>query len=593
MNPRTPKRGRLDRLGRFVRAHPVTSLVVAAAIGLHAALWMTHALQEGGLADAYRALGALRQLKSVEWPELTGPFDLWRGQWWRIPLSALHHADPLHLAFNCLAFVYLGGLLEPQLKRRTYLALVLAGLLVPLLPRLFARSLWGGRLFAFDTVGLSGAAYVLFGVLLALRDRDRSKDPWRPGRLPAWAVAAGIFWLLGCLLFEVMGWLRLDNLAHVTGLIYGWAAGHAIADTSRFRWVRTAFLAVTLLVVPLATFLLIRPDWDGRWHWWLAENATDPSAKRRHYADAVDRNPGLAWPWYRLAESARDRGELQEAWRLILAGLKSNRTFDEGRTLATDIWRQFETTDEQRQALTTLVGIFPGEEEMWRDRLIPHRQLADHYLAAGDYPSAWRAAIKNLSDRSTARPGSAADGTGGGSAQAEELARSIWGGLATHSQRRAALEALADVFGSERRRWQHRLVPRTDLIAHYRDVGELLWAWQAVLEELREHPDSAEALAQAEAIYRELPTELRRHRARRLVEKLFGPGPSTREWQFRLGVLPPEVLNAHRPDQRIDLPPDFPGTPPVDETGRRIPQDTTAPPVDPQAPDSARHGELL
>jgi membrane associated rhomboid family serine protease/tetratricopeptide (TPR) repeat protein len=586
-----------DAAARFVRAYPVTSLIVVVAIGLHVALWVARATQPGGLGAAYRALGAVRQMEDASQPELSGPFDLWRGEWWRIPLSALHHADPLHLAFNCLAFAYLGRLLEPQLRRGTYLALVLVALLLPMLPRLFAQSLWGGRLFAFDTVGLSGAVYVLLGVLLVLRDKDPRPDPKQdshqdsphPGRLPAWVVAAGIFWLLGCLLFEVLGWLRLDNLAHVTGLVYGWLAGHAITDTSRFRWVRAAFVTASLLVIPLATFLVIHPDWNGRWHWWLAQNAADPAARQRHFKDAVDRNPGLAWPWYHLAAAARDRGDLQEAWQLILKGLEHNRSFDEGRKLAGDIWQRFATTDERRQALERLAAAFPGEEEVWRDRLIPLRQLAGHYLTAGDYPSAWRAAIRDLS---IATPSSRPDQRAPAK-ESERLARSIWGGLATRSQRRAALEALADVFGPERRRWQKRLVPRADLIAHYRDIGELLWAWQAVLEELAEQPDSAKALAQAEAIYAELPTELRRHRARRLVEKFFGPGPAARQWQFRLGVLPPEVLRAYRPDQRIDLPPDFPGTAPLDASGHPIPHGTTAPPVDPQAPDSARHGGLL
>src|SRR5690606_21738384 len=86
----------------------------------------------GGDLGVDRALGAVAAL-TVSQPDygsplathvdgevLFGPFDLWDGQWWRIPISGFHHAGFVHLIVNCLSMVTLGQLLERRMPRWLY-----------------------------------------------------------------------------------------------------------------------------------------------------------------------------------------------------------------------------------------------------------------------------------------------------------------------------------------------------------------------------------------------------------------------------------------------------------------------------------------
>ncbi len=94
---------------------------------------------------------------------LAGPFDLWDGEWWRIPVSNFHHTDVLHLLMN-LAFVsYFGTILESRWGSLKYLALIVGSVFVVLLPEYLA-----GRV----AVGYSGVACAIFGALWAMRRRD-------------------------------------------------------------------------------------------------------------------------------------------------------------------------------------------------------------------------------------------------------------------------------------------------------------------------------------------------------------------------------------------------------------------------------------
>jgi membrane associated rhomboid family serine protease len=61
--------------------------------------------------DAQRQWGAAVSLEITSYDDapdmvhrqLKGPFDLWAGEWWRMPVSAFHHGDLVHLLLNCSA----------------------------------------------------------------------------------------------------------------------------------------------------------------------------------------------------------------------------------------------------------------------------------------------------------------------------------------------------------------------------------------------------------------------------------------------------------------------------------------------------------
>ncbi len=169
-------------------------------------------------------------------------------------------------------------------------------------------------------------------------------------------------------------------------------------------------------------------------------------------------------------------------------------------------------------------------------------------------------------------------------AEVQELAERIWQNLDTHSKRLKGLQILDQQLGLNRRAWHLALIPRRDLIPHYRQVGELMWAWQAVLEELRADPAFHGAGRQiAGEIWKRFPTDLRRWRARNMVREVFGLDGVN--WQIELGILSEEFKQRYRLDQALQLPAEI--------WDRADPPANRRPTINPDDPASAAAGERL
>jgi membrane associated rhomboid family serine protease len=201
-------------LRRWMKAAPVTVAIVAVATGLYLAVKVYEWRHPRDAGESLRVCGAVTRLaiftaqepggEKTQVPQLYGPFDLWDGQWWRIPVSGFHHGGLLHLVMNGLAILFLGRLLESRLKKHTYLAFFLAANVVALLPEF---------LLEHDVVGLSAGAYAIFGALLVLRRFD-----WRIAEVfTDQVVQFGIVWLFGCVLLTALNYVNVANVAHFTG----------------------------------------------------------------------------------------------------------------------------------------------------------------------------------------------------------------------------------------------------------------------------------------------------------------------------------------------------------------------------------------
>jgi rhomboid protease GluP len=182
------------------------------------------------------------------------------GEWWRLLACIFLHFGVIHLAMNTWALYDAGRVVERLFGHRSFLAIYLiAGVTGSV-----ASLLWNP---ASISAGASGAVFGVFGALLAYFLRQ-------PGSVPAAVLArlrlVTIAFVAYALLF---GFLvpRIDNAAHVGGLIGGFLQGLLLARpldvVSRHRgaWVRIGFSALVgaAMLAGLLAFVP-KPHFDYR-----------------------------------------------------------------------------------------------------------------------------------------------------------------------------------------------------------------------------------------------------------------------------------------------------------------------------------------
>lgn len=235
----------------LVRGIPATLLLIVANVAVFAAL----------LAIDSRAADEQRQVEFLaHWGANLAGLTL-TGEPWRLLTSMFLHAGGLHLAFNCLALLEIGGVVERRLgSLRTLAIYLLAGLGGAL-----ASALWND--FALS-VGASGAIFGLLAALIVLgflsprRLRGPYGDPVSPGRalfFGALTLAMGLFF-------------NFDNAAHVGGFAAGGALSliALLAERARRRSVAAVVFGLAVLAAGTAVASLsahaYRPDAAARLH---------------------------------------------------------------------------------------------------------------------------------------------------------------------------------------------------------------------------------------------------------------------------------------------------------------------------------------
>ena len=341
------------RLMLGFRRLPVSWILLLVCALLHGSyIYLSLFPQEQGPEGS--RLGALHVLRLVDFPEVHGFFELWKGQWWRLPVSALHHGDLVHLLCNAIGLWILGGMLEPRLGRVRYTAFVVGGLVVSLLPEAAIEQ---------PAVGISGLLYAMFGLLLVLRTQDEAiRERFHPS-LITWGFA----WLFLCIPLTMLEIMPIANGGHLCGIVYGafvgWL-GFIVLPRSR----TTGWLSLVSLHVAIAVGFsaLMAPVWNGRYWGWQAVVENQPEL----WLKAVQRDPRMVTGWVAMIGSRQSKGDSRGAWEAALQAAQANRAtplFDE---IIRELFRnEFRSATERAAALDSLQAMFGDEADAWLKRL--------------------------------------------------------------------------------------------------------------------------------------------------------------------------------------------------------------------------------
>lgn len=133
------------------------------------------------------------------------------GEVWRLVTAMFLHVDVLHILFNSYALLIFGVQVERLYGRPRFLLTYFLGGL--------AGSAFSFLLSARDSVGASGAIFGLIGVMGAYLFRHRKQLSGAQARL------TNILFIAGYNLFYGFVAPRVDNWAHIGGLLAGLALG--------------------------------------------------------------------------------------------------------------------------------------------------------------------------------------------------------------------------------------------------------------------------------------------------------------------------------------------------------------------------------
>ena len=349
-----------------LRIAPITAecLVICTALFV---VCMARSFEGMRFGDAQREWGAVTTLQvfvirgdrreAVD-PDLNGPFDLWDGDWWRIPINAFHHADVAHLVLNCLSAWALGSRLERRWGSFRFAVFLLPSLFVPLLAEF---------VIGHSPVGFSGAICAMFGALIALKQFDNDDI------LPDQAVQFGLAFLVLCLWATVLDMIQIANAAHFVGLAYGWFATWAMCGPFRSaNAIRVLFVLAHIGLYPL-TWYAVQPIGNGRYHWYMADRHPDPRLRTRTLRFAVHCDPSLSGVWLRLADGELIQGDVLAAWQTLLEGLSHNPTRRELLEAVRRVWRRIPPGIDRMEAELVLQRVFGKRAGDW---LIQIKQTA-------------------------------------------------------------------------------------------------------------------------------------------------------------------------------------------------------------------------
>jgi len=132
--------------------------------------------------------------------------DIRRGEVWRIVTPIFIHFNWMHILFNMLMLIQLGGVVETRRGSLRFVLFVLATA---------AASNFGQYLQAGPTFGgMSGVVYALFGYIWFKGKYDPSSGFYMPPNV--------VFWLMGWFVLCYAGLIgHVANMAHGVGLISG------------------------------------------------------------------------------------------------------------------------------------------------------------------------------------------------------------------------------------------------------------------------------------------------------------------------------------------------------------------------------------
>lgn len=343
-----------------IRRAPMTAEVLIACVAVYASCLFQSTSYHQKFADVQRAWGAIvpvsiadahdgvRRSKETE---LTGPIDVWNGDWWRIPATAFHHDNLFHLVLCLGATWYLGSRLEQRWGSFVMAMFLIPAICIPVMVELC----WGQ-----PVVGFSGAACAILGALVVLRHYDSkvaevfSEDAAEFGSA---MIVIGLLATMGDL-------ISLPNAAHLGGFIYG--ASLTAITCGVFRRVfimRVSAVLVHVWLIP-ALFLVCFPNWIGRYHWYQAVALQDRERAERRLERAVECDPSLAGAWLHWSRLAEEQNDPSEAWKRLVKGLSLNPTSSPLIDGTRRLWRHLDLRG-RRNAEQILEDVFGRRASAW------------------------------------------------------------------------------------------------------------------------------------------------------------------------------------------------------------------------------------
>jgi len=194
--------------------------------------------------DVLRALGA------TYGPAVTA------GEWWRLGAAMFLHGGLIHLAFNMVALLTIGGLTERMFGRVSFFALYLLAGLTGNIASIYIQPFAVG-------VGASGAIFGLYGALFAYLTCQRASVPADVVR----SLRSGGFAFVGYSLLFGVTHAGIDTPAHLSGFVAGALIGAGlaspIASASTVSSVAKRILVGTLGAAVVINLALRLPATDG------------------------------------------------------------------------------------------------------------------------------------------------------------------------------------------------------------------------------------------------------------------------------------------------------------------------------------------
>lgn len=375
---------------QIFRTAPVTASIIFICSALLAWIFYLVLFEEANYRVAQEQLGV--PLKFVMpggqngTPEVEiGLIKLWDGEWWRVIIAGLHHGGSMtsgliHLVLNCLGLWYLGQLVEYRIGSLRMALLFTTSLVVSMLPEFLVGS---------AAVGMSGAICALFGYLLVLRHHDR----YILEMLPDQVVRIMLIWLVACIPATYFDILPVANLAHFSGLAYGYLAARvAYAQTPWRVPARAGFLAAHLLI-PIGLYAVVHPVWNAGYHWHLGTSQSLARQDRiMHLRKAVAINPQLDPAWVELSSQYFMSGNQHDAWTAILQGVHNNPSSTAAIRKAAFMGRLFQTPENRKLARRILDDVFDDEAPAWAERLMAQAPGSQrfHFTLPTDPPNKYQ-----------------------------------------------------------------------------------------------------------------------------------------------------------------------------------------------------------
>lgn len=240
------------------------------------------------------------------------PLLVKEGQFYRIVTSNLLHANVFHLVMNGALLLWLGGMVERLLGRRTFISVaLLAALLGPLASALSAK--------ASVSVGISSIAFGMIGAFAFTTFKMK-------GQLPIGFAPPPRMWLTLGLLLAFLGLMAsgTDLPAHLGGFLAGVLVVAPLLDGEPKLPLRPAMTGLSSgLIGALSLVVLLGLGWGV-----YASLHNDGTDQTRATADYLERQPSSPLTLNRIAWlSALDPDASPE--RLELARVAAHRAVSE------------------------------------------------------------------------------------------------------------------------------------------------------------------------------------------------------------------------------------------------------------------------